>query len=40
MLTGKQVLAQRIKAGQRFGGKVYRRQVIVVQDWTKVRGRA
>lgn len=31
-------LAQRIKASQRFGGKVYRRQVIVVQDWTKVRG--
>ena len=29
-------LAQKIKAGQRFGGKVYRRRVIVVEDWTEV----
>jgi hypothetical protein len=31
-------LAQKIKASQRFGGKVYRRQVIVVEDWTEVPG--
>jgi len=31
-------LAQKIKAGQRFGGKVYRRRVIVVEDWTEVPG--
>jgi len=29
-------LEQRIKAGQRHGGKVYRRQVIVVEDWTEI----
>ena len=29
-------LAEKIKAGQRFGGKVYRRRVIVVEDWTEV----
>jgi hypothetical protein len=29
-------LAQKIKAAQRFGGKVYRRRVIVVEDWTEV----
>ena len=29
-------LAERIKDGQRFGGKVYRRRVIVVEDWTEV----
>ena len=29
-------LARKIKAGQRFGGKVYRRRVIVVEDWTEV----
>lgn len=26
----------RIKAGQRFGGKVLRRKVIVLQDWQQV----
>ena len=31
-------LAEKIKAGQRFGGKVYRRRVIVVEDWTEVPG--
>lgn len=29
-------LAQRIEHGQRFGGKVYRRRVIVVEDWAEV----
>jgi hypothetical protein len=29
-------LADRIRAGQRFGGKVYRRRVIVVEDWTEL----
>jgi hypothetical protein len=29
-------LAEKIKAGQRFGGKVYRRRVIVVEDWEEV----
>ena len=27
-----------IEHGQRFGGKVYRRRVIVVEDWTEVAG--
>jgi hypothetical protein len=29
-------LAQKIEHGQRFGGHVYRRRVIVVEDWTEV----
>jgi hypothetical protein len=29
-------MADRIKAGQRFGGKVYRRTIIVLQDWEEV----
>lgn len=29
-------LAKRIPAQQRFGGKVYRRTVIVVEDWGEV----
>ena len=29
-------LEQWIKAGQRFGGHVYRRRVIVVEDWEEV----
>ena len=29
-------LTEKIKAGQRFGGRVYRRRVIVVEDWTEV----
>ena len=29
-------LAQRIEHGQRHGGRVYRRRVIVVEDWTEV----
>jgi hypothetical protein len=29
-------LALRIGHGQRFGGKVYRRRVIVVEDWAEV----
>ena len=30
-------LEEHIEHGQRFGGKVYRRRVIVVEDWTEVR---
>ena len=30
-------LAEWIPAQQRFGGKVYRRRVIVVEDWEEVR---
>lgn len=29
-------LAQKIEHGQRSGGKVYRRRVIVVEDWAEV----
>lgn len=29
-------LAKWIPAQQRFGGKVYRRRIIVVEDWTEV----
>lgn len=29
-------LKEWIRHGQRFGGQVYRRKVIVVRDWTKV----
>jgi hypothetical protein len=29
-------LAERIQAGWRFGGKVYRRRIHVLQDWTEV----
>lgn len=29
-------LADWIPAQQRFGGKVYRRTIIVVEDWTEV----
>ena len=29
-------LALRIKAGQRFGGKVYTRKIIVLEEWTEV----
>jgi hypothetical protein len=32
-------LAKRIEAGQRFGGKVYRRKILVVEDWKLVRKR-
>lgn len=31
-------LAQRIEAGQRFGGKVLRRRVLVLEDWALVPG--
>jgi hypothetical protein len=29
-------LARRIRAKQRFGGQVYRRRIIVVEDWDEV----
>lgn len=29
-------LAKKIEHGQRFGGRVYRRRVIVVEDWVEV----
>ncbi|MFI5591283.1 hypothetical protein ACIA5G_39955 [Amycolatopsis sp. NPDC051758] len=29
-------IARRIRAKQRFGGHVYRRRIIVVDDWTEV----
>lgn len=29
-------LEERIQAGQRGGGRVFRRTVIVVEDWTEV----
>lgn len=31
-------LEQWIKAGQRFGGHVYRRRIIVLEDWTEITG--
>jgi hypothetical protein len=31
-------LAQKIEDSQRFGGKVYRRRVVVVEDWEEVPG--
>ena len=31
-------LAQWIVHGQRFGGHVYRRRVIVLEDWTEITG--
>jgi hypothetical protein len=32
-------LGERIRAGQRYGGKVFQRRVIVVDDWTEVPAR-
>lgn len=29
-------LADWIRSGQRFGGKVYRRRIVVVEDWTEI----
>lgn len=29
-------LADRIKAGQRSGGRVYRRRIVVIEDWEEV----
>ena len=31
-------LEEKIAHGQQHGGKVYRRRVIVVEDWTEVAG--
>lgn len=31
-------LEQWIKAGQRYGGHVYRRRIIVLEDWTEITG--
>lgn len=30
-------LADRIRAGQMHGGQVYRRRIIVVEEWSKLR---
>ena len=29
-------LAKRIEAGMRFGGHVYRRRIVVVEDWEEI----